>query len=144
MTWTMEYHKDFLNTWHPDLSPATRGITRQEILERYTAKLGDNEKRKEKYIDDVIEIHLALDKKIKSQFVKEREAFGYKITAGANQTICEGPEIKYIVTGQTPQDVGITAIKLSLKKNKTGQKVYRFGRRSVLQFNDDRTATWSF
>lgn len=143
-TWTMEYHRDFLNSWYPDLSPATRGITRQEILERYTAKLGDNEKRKQKYIDDVIEMHLALDEKIKSQFVKEREAFGYKITSDAGQTICEGPEMKYIVTGQTPQSVGITAIKLSLKKNKSGQKVYRFGRKSVLQFNDDRTAMWSF
>jgi len=143
-TWTMEYHKDFLNDWYPDLSPKTRGITRREILERYTAKLGDNEKRKQKYIDDVIEMRLALDEKGRSQFVKEREAFGYKITSDASQTICEGPEIKYIVTKQTPESVGITAIKLSLRKNKSGQKVYRFGRKSVLQFNDNRTATWSF
>jgi hypothetical protein len=142
--WTMEYHEDFLNGWYPDLSPTTRGITRREILERYTAKLGDNEKRKQKYIDNVIEIHLALDGSGKSQFVKEREAFGYKITSNASQTICEGPEIKYIITRQTPESVGITAIKLSLRKNKSGQKVYRFGRKSVLQFKDDRTATWSF
>lgn len=144
MTWTMEYHKDFLNGWYSDLSPATRGITRREILERYTAKLGDNEKRKHKYIDDVIEMHLALDENGRSQFIKEREAFGYKITGDADKTICEGPEIKYIVARQTPESAGITAIKLSLKKNKPGQKVYRFGRKSVLQFNDDRTATWSF
>jgi hypothetical protein len=143
-TWTMEYHKDFLNGWYPDLSPKTGGITRKEILERYTAKLGDNEKRKRKYIDDVIEMHLALDEKGRSQFVKEREAFGYKITSNAGQTICEGPEIKYIVTEQTPESVGITAIKMSLRKNKSGQKTYRFGRKSVLQFNDNRTATWSF
>jgi hypothetical protein len=143
-SWTMEYHKDFLNGWYPDLSPKTGGITRQEILERYTAKLGDNEKRKQKYIDDVIEMHLALDEKGRSQFVKEREAFGYKITSNASQTICEGPKIKYIVTEQSPESVGITAIKMSLRKNKSGQKAYRFGRKSVLQFNDDRTATWSF
>ncbi|MGA9769356.1 MAG: DUF5829 family protein [Blastocatellia bacterium] len=144
MSWTMEYHKDFLNSWYPDLSPASRGITRREVLERYTAKLGDNEKRKQKYIDDVTEMHLALDDKARSQFVKEREAFGYKITGNAGQTVCEGPEIKYIIRQQTPESVGITAIKLSLRKNKTGQKVYRFGRKSVLQFNDDRTAMWSF
>jgi hypothetical protein len=143
-TWTMEYHENFLGGWYPDLSPASRGITRREILERYTAKLGDNEKRKQKYIDDVIEMHLALDEKGRSQFVKEREAFGYKITGDASRTVCEGPDIKYVVTGRTPESVGITAIKLSLRKNKAGQKVYRFGRKSVLQFNDDRTATWSF
>jgi hypothetical protein len=144
MTWTMEYHKDFLNSWYPDLSPATRGITRREVLERYTAKLGDNEKRGQKYIDDVIEMHIALDEKSRSQFIKEREAFGYKITGDASRTVCAGPGIDYIVMPQTPQSVGITAIKLSLKKNKTGQKVYRFGGKSVLQFNDDRTAMWSF
>ncbi|HKP87800.1 MAG TPA: DUF5829 family protein [Blastocatellia bacterium] len=143
-TWTMEYHEDFLNNWYPELSPRTRGITREEVLERYTAKLGDNEKRKQKYIDDVIEMRLALDEKDGAGFIKERESFGYKILSDADKTTCEGPGIKYVVTARTPESVGITAIKLSLRKNKTGQKVYRFGRRSVLQFNDDRTATWSF
>lgn len=144
MTWTMEYHENFLSGWYPNLSPATRGITREEVLERYTAKLGENEKRKQKYIDDVIEMNLALDEKGRSQFIREREAFGYKITGDASRTVCAGPGINYIIMPQTPQSVGITAIKLSLKRNKAGQKVYRFGRKSVLQFNDDRTATWSF
>jgi hypothetical protein len=144
LTWTMEYHEDFLNNWYPELSPPTRGITREEILERYTAKLGENEKRKQKYMDDVIEMHLALDENNKAQFIKEREAFGYKITGDRVKTVCEGPGIRYTVTDRTPDAVGITAIKLSLKRDKAGQKVYRFGRRSVLRFNDDRTATWSF
>ena len=143
-TWIMEYHEDFLNNWYPELAPRTRGITREEILERYAAKLGEGEKRKQKYIDDVIEIHLALDEQEKTEFVKERETFGYKIASDAGKTICEGPAIKYIVTGRTPDANGITAIKPSLRINKTGQKIYRFGRRSVLEFNDDRTATWSF
>lgn len=142
--WTMEYHEDFLKSWYPELSPSTRGITREEVLERYTAKLGDNEKRKQKYLDDVIEITLAFDDENKAGFIKEREAFGYKISLDAGKTICEGPGIKYILAPQTPDSVGITAIKMSLRKNKTGQKVYRFGRKSVLRFNDDRTATWTF
>jgi uncharacterized protein DUF5829 len=143
-TWTMEYHEDFLNNWFPELKPASRGITREEILERYTAKLGEDENRKQKYFDDVIEIHLALDGKSKVGFVKEREAFGYKISDDAGNSICEGPDIKCIISNRTNEAAGITAIKLSLKRNKTGQKTYHFGRRSVLQFNDDRTATWSF
>jgi hypothetical protein len=144
ITWTMEYHEDFLNNWHPKLSPQTRGITRREILERYAAKLGENEKREQKYMDDVIEVRLALDEEDAARFVKEREAFGYKVTGDGVETTCEGPGIKYAVTRRTPNAVGITAIKLSLKRDKAGQKVYRFGRRSVLRFNDDRTATWTF
>jgi phosphoribosyl-ATP pyrophosphohydrolase len=140
----MEYHEDFLNNWYPELSPASRGITRAEILERYTAKLGDNERRKQKYINDVIEIHLALDDKDRAQFIKERAAFGYRVTTEPSQTVCEGPDIKYIVTPRTSSSVGITAIKLSLRRAKPGEKVYRFGKRSVLRFNDDKTATWSF
>jgi hypothetical protein len=143
-TWMMEYHGDFLNNWYGELSPTSRGITRAEILERYTAKLGDNERRKQKYLDDVIEMHLALDDKVRSQFVKEREAYGYRVTTGQGQTVCEGPGIKYIVAARTASSVGITAIKLSLRRAKTGEQVYRFGKRSVLRFNDDRTATWSF
>lgn len=143
-TWTMEYHEEFLNNWYAELSPTSRGITRAEILERYTAKLGDNQRRKQKYLDDVIEIRLALDDKDRTLFVKEREAFGYRVTTEQGQTVCEGPGIKIILAARTPSAIGITAIKLSLKRAKQGEKVYRFGKRSVLQFNDDRTATWSF
>src|ERR1700754_3897033 len=52
-TWVMEYRESFLNDWHGELSPATRGITRAEILERYTAKLGDNDKRRQQLLEDV-------------------------------------------------------------------------------------------
>jgi hypothetical protein len=143
-TWLMEYHADFLSNWYPELSPKTRGITREEILERYTAKLGDNEKRKSKYLEDVVEMTLALDETEKAWFVKEREAFGYKITSGENKTVLEGPAIRYTIIPSSPSSTPIASFKMSLRRDKTGQKVYRFGSRSVLQFNDDRTATWSF
>ena len=143
-TWLMEYHADFLGNWYPDLSPQTRGITRGEILERYTAKIGESEKRKSKYLEDVIEITLALDETQKASFIKEREAFGYKITSGENKTTLEGPAIRYVIVPSSPSSSLVVSFKMSLKRDKKGEKVYRFGSRSVLRFNDDRTATWSF
>lgn len=143
-TWVMEYHEDFLDNWYPDLSPKTRGITREEVLERYVAKLGEHEKRKSKYIEDVVEMTLALSEAESELFIKECEAFGYKITSDKNRTICEGPAIKYTIIAGANSSSAITSIKLSLKRDKKGERVYRFGGRSVLQFDDDRTATWSF
>jgi hypothetical protein len=143
-TWLMEYHKDFLSNWYPELSPKTSGITRKEILERYTAKIGDHEKRMGKYLEDVVEMTLALGETDRALFIKEREAFGYKITSDKNRTVCEGPNIKYTIIAGTDSSSAISSIKMSLKRDKKGQKVYRFGSKSVLQFNDDRTATWSF
>jgi hypothetical protein len=143
-TWLMEYHEDFLGNWYPDLSPKTRGITRKEFLERYTARIDESEKRKSKYFEDVVEMTLALDETEKAWFIKEREAFGYKIAGGENKTVLEGPDIRYTIIPKSPSSSAIVSFKMSLKRDKQGQKVYRFGPRSVLQFNDDRTATWSF
>jgi Family of unknown function (DUF5829) len=143
-TWLMEYHEEFLNNWYPELSPKSRGITREEVLERYVAKLGDREKRKGKYLDDVVEITLALAENEKELFIKEREAFGYKITGDEKRTVCEGPGIRYAIIAAANSPGAIASIKMSLRRDKKGQRVYRFGSRSVLQFNDDRAATWSF
>ena len=143
-TWLMEYHEDFLKNWYPELSPKSSGITREEILERYAAKIGEHEKREGKYLEDVVEMTLALGETDRAFFIKEREAFGYKIAGDRDQTVCEGPGIKYTILGGTASPGAISSIKMSLKRDKDGKKNYRFGSRSVLQFNDDRTATWSF
>jgi hypothetical protein len=144
MTWLMEYHENFLGNWYSELSPKSRGITRREFLDRYVAKIGEGEKRKGKLLEDVVEMTLALNQTEKAVFIKEREAFGYKITGGENKTVCEGPAIKYTIISNPSSPNSIVDFKVSLKRDKSGQKVYRFGKGSVLRFNDDRTATWSF
>ncbi|HEX8088096.1 MAG TPA: DUF5829 family protein [Blastocatellia bacterium] len=143
-TWLMEYHEDFLSNWHPEFSPESRGITRKEILERYVAKLCGHERRKGKYLDDVVEMTLALGDTERELFIKGCEAFGYRVTGDKNRTTCDGPAIRYDVV-EAANSPGVTSsIKMSLKRDKDGQRVYRFGGQSVLQFNGDRTATWSF
>jgi Family of unknown function (DUF5829) len=142
-TWVMEYRDSFLHDWYGELKPATRGITRAEILERYTARLGENDKRRQKLLEDVVEITLALPDAERARLLKACEAFGYQVTAGAGQWHCLGPQVTFNVVTPNGEARGITAVKFSLRHAKPGQQTYRFGK-SVLQFNNDRTAVWTF
>jgi len=142
-TWVMEYRDSFLNDWYGELKPATRGIRRAEILERYTAKLGDNDKRRQKLLENVVEITLALPEAERARLLKECEAFGYQVTAEAGGWRCLGPQVAFKVVAPNSEVRGIKAVKFSLRHAKQGEKTYRFGK-TVLQFNDDRTAVWTF
>ena len=43
--WLMEYHRDFLAQWYPELTPA-RSIARADVLDRYAAKIGQGARRR--------------------------------------------------------------------------------------------------
>ncbi len=58
--WLMEYHKDFLASWYPDLTKA-RGTTRTEALDRYVAKIGKSQDREAAVLGDVTALVLAMD-----------------------------------------------------------------------------------
>jgi Family of unknown function (DUF5829) len=139
-TWMMEYREHFLGDWYSELKPTTRGITRAEILERYAAKIGEDDKRPQKLLEDVTEITLALPDAERHHLLKMCEAFGYRIRG---ETRCEGPGITFVFVAAKSEARGITAVKFSLRHAKPGQSRYRFGK-TTLQFNADRTAVWTF
>ncbi|HJQ27596.1 MAG TPA: DUF5829 family protein [Blastocatellia bacterium] len=139
-SWVMEYREHFLDEWFGELKPATRGITRAEILERYVAKLGEQDRRAQKLLEDVIEITFAFPAAERVLFLKMCEAFGYRVSG---KPWCKGPGITFVFV--TPKDGvrGITSVKFSLRHRKSGQARYQFGK-TTLQFNADRTALWTF
>jgi Family of unknown function (DUF5829) len=142
-TWVMEYREGFLNDWYGELKPATRGITRAEILERYAARIGEDETRRQKLLENVTEITLALPEAERGRLLKLCEAFGYQVTAEAGRSRCLGPQVTFNFVTPANDRRGITAVKFSLRHAKQGEKTYRFGK-TALQFNDDRTAVWTF
>jgi hypothetical protein len=142
-TWMMEYRDSFLQDWYGELKPATRGITRAEILERYAAKIGEGDKRRQKLLENVVEITLALPDTDRARLVKMCEALGYRVVAMPSGSRLEGPQVAFNLVAATSDARGITAVKFSLRHAKQGEKLYRFGH-TVLQFNDDRTAVWTF
>jgi hypothetical protein len=88
-------------------------------------------------------VTLALDDTQALRFVNELVAFGYSVEHGGEKTICTGPEIKFILIKATASNRGISELRISLPRQKRGQRTYRFGKRSVLKFKGMK-AVWGF
>ena len=146
-SWVMEYRGGYLAEWYPELRPATRGITRAEILERYAAKIGEAERRQQKLLEDVVEVTLALPAAESSRFATECEALGYREgtdgNTGGDTVTWAGFGSTFHLVPATEKARGIIAVRFSLRREKQGERQYRFGN-SVLRFNDDRSAVWTF
>ncbi len=134
-TWVMEYHKDYLKNMYPDLKPEKNGIMRrQNLAPRFDQS---------KFLKDVYEATIALDDKQASRFLAELKAFGYVVKDKGKKKICKGPDIKFIVVPPIASISKITELKISLLREKEGQKTYGFGTKSTLEFKG-KTAIWRF
>ncbi len=91
--WLMEYDKDFLAGWYPDLTSA-RGITRGEVLDRYVAKIGRSKDRGTAVLGDVTGLVLALDDADRELLKKHVLPGGWTAKAGAGpgEISFSGPE----------------------------------------------------
>jgi len=132
--WLMEYHKDYLKASYPDLKPEENGITRQKYQARKF--------KADRLFRDVREVTIALNETEASLFLKELEAFDYRVKREQEKTSCEGPDIKFIVVPNTKVN-GIIKLGIELLREKQGRKVYQFGAQSILEFKG-KTAIWNF
>jgi hypothetical protein len=131
--WLMEYRKDYLPIVYPNLKPEENGITRQ----RYQARRF----KADRLFKDISEVTIALNETERDRFIKELEAFNYKIERRKAKTVCKGKDVKFFVVPNTKAN-GITKLKIGLQRKKKGQKIYQFGAKSVLRFKG-KTATWT-
>lgn len=132
--WVMEYHKDYQGARYSDLKPGENGITRRQYLMR--------DYKPERYLKNISEVTIALDKQEADRFTKELTAFNYKIETHGTMKICVGSDIKLIIVPKVDSTEGIKQIKMSLAREKKSQKIYKFGTHSILRFSG-RTATWT-
>jgi Family of unknown function (DUF5829) len=132
----MEYDKDFLRRSRPLLSGGKGGISRKQYnVARF---------KPERYLNDICEVTLALVSADIALFGRQLSALGYVETStGEIRTFC-GQEIKFHLMQSTASAIGVIALKLSLLKTKEGETIYRFGAGSVLHFDAELSATWSF
>ena len=142
ITWVMEYDQQFLEGWFPDLSAAS-GIERASILTHYKAKVSPGSVNQTTYFKNVTRLELALAKGFLNRLKNELEAFGYKISKKGKTYVCRGPDIVFKLIPAS-EDFGVRRMDLTLNKTKDGQKEYRFGKKSILKFNNDLTAVWTF
>ncbi len=126
-SWVMEYHPDFLANWHPGTN--NTGITRAAFLTRYVSVLKDVPRRP--LLEDVIGITLALDP------VDARKMFPYLPALGK---LDFDLKIEPAIEG----GYGIRQVRFAVSRVPDGQREFKFGGRSVLRFDSDSTATWTF
>ncbi len=92
--WLMEYHKDFLASWYPQLTPA-RGTTRAEALDRYVAKIGRSGDREAAVLRDVTRLTLALDETSRDRLRSHVFPVGWRMSrssGGEPPVVFTGPD----------------------------------------------------
>ena len=70
-------------------------------------------------------------------------AFGYASHPDGSAEVFDGPDFQLRLLPETASQRGIRQVTLRVSRLPE-QKVYRFGQTSVLTFNLDNTATWTF
>lgn len=125
---TLEYEPSFLADWHGSLAPSTRGITRQEILERYAAKLGQTRLRSGRLLDDVVTLSADIDAAERDQILKICGAFEYSVDVrtgtgfmATTEWRCDGPGFRLYFdrphsSAAAERALGLTGIGLSLTR----------------------------
>ena len=140
--WIMEYHPHFLAEWNPRPDAHESGVSRRQILTRYTDVLKDRPPNP--YLKDVAALTLAVDDSTRGRLIDLCNVFGYRSRVQATGTVLEGPEIELHLVPQALQLRGLQEITLSVNRMPDRQTEFHFGARSVLRFDEDGLARWSF
>ena len=142
VVWLMEYHARFLNEWNPMAGARAQGITRKQILQRYTAVLKDIPAKP--YLEDVVALTVALDEERQKKLSEVCKQLGYSQRSVGDAMLLKGPDIELRLVQQTEEARGIREITMRVNRKPKDQSEFRFGAKLVLRFRDDGLATWSF
>ncbi len=141
-SWTMEYDKAFLARWHAELPPASRAITRANVLSRYAEKLGQAKDRDARLLRDVTALTLALAEPEREAFSKQLEACGYAVERSGDGFVARGTTT-FTVRAAQPGEPGIVEAVFAVKAGVPVPAELRIGA-SVLTFAGDGSARWRF
>ncbi len=115
--WLMEYDKDFLARWYPDLTPE-RGITRSEVLDRYVAKIGKAKGRETAVLGNITGLVIALDDADRELLRRHTVSAGWGPRAGTSpdRFTLTGPEgVTIEVAPATGERRGIVEARFSVQ-----------------------------
>jgi hypothetical protein len=133
--WLMEYHKDFLARWYPDLTPA-RSITRADVLDRYVARIGQAARRGTFLMKDVVSITYALTDEERERLAAQLRAVGYAARDDKGTTVLTGPDARVRVVPAHGEARGVREAEFSLQ-TRVSRAQHRFGT-AVLTVEADR------
>lgn len=124
--WLMEYHRDFLAQWYPELTPS-RSITRADVLDRYAAKIGQGARRDAFLMKDVTSLALALEPSDREHLLKHLRAVGYAVREESGAIVAVGPDVSLRITPAGPERRGVTEMEVALQSAPSSVGEYRFG-----------------
>jgi hypothetical protein len=139
--WVMEYHPEFLANWNAQPKETNRGITRKEILRRYSEVLPPVD---EPYLEDVDGLTVAVDAPERSSLIDFCLQLGYQVERRETEDVValNGPDFVLLLIRATKDVRGIREIKMRMR-NPPGREKQHQLRQSTLKFAGS-SAIWSF
>lgn len=132
----LERHTAYLRRSDPTIPRDSAGVTNVEYLSRRW-KPGA-------YLRSVIAVTIATDSVEMVALASDLSTLGYDVRQAADTVIAARSGFALKLLPATASRRGVLAARLTTQRPKEGQRIYRFGSRSVLRFEDDNTAYWTF
>lgn len=132
----LERHPAYLRRSDPTVSKDSGGVTNVEYLAHRW--------RPDAYFRSVTSVTLAADSADVAAVAGDLAALGYAIRQAADTTIAAQSAFELKLLPANASRRGVLAVRLMTQRPKNGEKVYRFGTRSVLRFDAENTAYWTF
>jgi hypothetical protein len=139
--WLMEYHPEFLGNWNPQPKGTNRGISRKEILQRYSEVLKPVD---EPRLEDVVGLTVAVDASDRNSLIHFCLQLGYQIENQQNENVIavHGPDFVLLLIPATESVRGVREIKMRTRNLPEREKEHQLGQ-STLKFAGS-SAIWSF
>ncbi|HXW54253.1 MAG TPA: DUF5829 family protein [Candidatus Cybelea sp.] len=139
-SWVMEYHPEFLANWNPQPRGTNLGISRKDILKRYSEVLKPVD---EPYFEDVIGLTVAADEPTASNLIRFCVELGYQIEREEGGDVAlHGPDFSLLVIPANKSVRGIREIKMRARSCPQREEEHQLGR-STLKFVGS-SAIWLF
>ena len=132
----LERHQGFLRRADPTIPRDSIGVTNVEYLSRRW-KPGA-------YLGSVIGVTVAADSADVAALAGDLSALGYEVRQAVDTVIATRAGFSLSLLSATAARRGILALRLATQRPKEGQKIYRFGPRSILRFEQGNIAHWTF
>ena len=126
----------FLRKFDQAFPPDSVGVTNVQYLARRWKPSG--------YLRSVTGVTVAADSTDAIALAGDLSVLGYDVRRAADTIIAarRGFALKLLPATSTRR--GVLSIRMAIQRPKEGQRVYRFGSRSILRFENDSTASWTF
>jgi len=139
--WVMEYHPEFLANWNPQPGGRNRGISREEVLRRYSEVLKPVD---EPRLKDVVGLTVAVDASDKNSLLDFGLQLSHQIERKQNEDVValHGPDFALLLIPATKSVRGIREIKMRTRNPSHPGEQHQLGQ-STLKFAGS-SAIWSF